>query len=406
MASVKSNASTRQFALKHRDDDLHRLLLQQDRYPDVDMAMAVTQIEGWRIAREKLPTWAANDAIVYPPRLAMEQCSSELTARYKASLVSGTRLADLTGGFGVDCAFMSESFKEVTYIERNEELFTVSSTNFISLGLSQITPVLGDGREVLHSLAEQDWIYIDPARRSADGRKVAALSDCEPDVVAMKDKLLAHASRVMVKCSPMLDITQTCKQLHSVREIHVVAVRGECKELLFILDRKLSTAERKRQQGSIPITCIDLTDGTHLLFTRKEEVASPCPIGDVSRYLYEPGVTLLKAGCFRLPAARFNLLKLHPNTHLYTSDTLHADFPGRIFEVVDVVGFSKKELHRLTDNLSKANLAVRNFPQSVDVLRRKLRITEGGDDYLYATTTKNGEHWLIHCRKVQIPPSN
>lgn len=389
------NSATRQFALQHRNDDVHRLLLQQAQHPDVDMAMAVTQIEGWRTARDKLPTWAANDAIQYPPRLAMEQCSSELTARYKASLVNGVRLADLTGGFGVDCAFMSAPFKEVTYVERNEQIFPISSANFTALGLSQITPVLGDGREVLHTLPEQDWIFLDPARRGTAGQKVAALSDCEPDVATLEEELLAHAPNVMVKCSPMLDITLACEQLHSVREVHVVAVRGECKELLFILSR-----EGRKEGTSIPITCIDLPDGTPFLFTREEETASACPLGDVSHYLYEPGVTLLKAGCFRLPTQRFDLQKLHPNTHLYTSDTLHADFPGRIFEVVGMVGFGKKELRHFTDNLSHANLSVRNFPQSVDALRRKLRLAEGGDDYLFATTTKEGEHRLIHCRKV------
>ena len=390
--------ATRQFVLEHRNDDLHRLLLQQGQRPGIDIPWVVTQIEGWRTAREKLPSWAANDAIEYPPRLAMEQCSSELTARYKASLVSGERLTDLTGGFGVDCAFMSESFKEVTYVERNEALFAVSSANFISLGLSQIVPVLGDGREILNTLEEQQWIYLDPARRSAVGRKVAALSDCEPDVTAMEKMLLAHARQVMVKCSPMLDISLACEQLRSVREVHVVAVRGECKELLFILDRETAESD---QMEPIPITCIDLTEGRPFTFTREEEADCPCTFGDVGRYLYEPGVTLMKAGCFRLPTMRYNVEKLHPNTHLYSSDKLQAEFPGRIFKVKEVVGFSKKELRMLTGDLTRANLAVRNFPQSVESLRQKLHLAEGGDEYLFATTIKNNEHRLIRCGKVQ-----
>lgn len=391
------DSATLQFAAEHRNDDVHRLLLQQGQYPDIDMAQAVTQIEGWRTAREKLPSWAANDAIEYPPRIAMEQCSSELTARYKASLVDGTRLADLTGGFGVDCAFMSERFKEVTYVERNEQIFPVSTANFIHLGLTQITPVLGDGREVLSTLPEQDWIYLDPARRSAVGRKVAALADCEPDVTAMEDELLTHARKVMVKCSPMLDISLACEQLKSVREVHVIGVRGECKELLFILDREQASADPKMP---CPITCINLPEGRPFVFTREEEAASPCPFSEVKRYLYEPDATLMKAGTFRLATSRFSVQKLHTNTHLYTSDTLKRTFPGRIFEVKDIIGFGKKELRRLTDNLRQANLSVRNFPQSVDALRHKLHLAEGGDDYLFATTTKDGEHRIIWCKKV------
>lgn len=391
------DSATLQFAVEHRNDDVHRLLLQQGQYPDIDMSQAVTQIEGWRTAREKLPTWAANDAIVYPPRIAMEQCSSELTARYKASLVDGTRLSDLTGGFGVDCAFMSERFKEVTYVERNEHIFPVSTANFVSLGLTQITPVLGDGRLVLGTLSEQDWIYLDPARRSAVGHKVAALADCEPDVTAMEEELLAHARKVMVKCSPMLDISLACEQVKSVREVHVVGVRGECKELLFVLDREAALADYKTP---CPITCVNLPEGQPFVFTREEEAANPCPLSEVGHYLYEPDVTLMKAGTFRLPTSRFGVQKLHINTHLYTSDTLKRTFPGRIFEVKEVVGFGKKELRRLTDNLQQANLAVRNFPQSVDALRHKLHLAEGGDDYLFATTTKDGEHRIIWCKKV------
>lgn len=396
------NNATIQFAAEHRHDDVHRLLLQQSQHPDIDMAQAVTQIEGWRTAREKLPSWAANDAIIYPPRLAMEQCSSELTARYKASLVSGTRMADLTGGFGVDCAFLSEHFEEVTYVERNAQIYPVSAANFVSLGLTHITPILGDGREVLPTLPQQDWIYLDPARRSAAGRKVAALSDCEPDVTALEEELLAHSRRVMVKCSPMLDISLACEQLHTVCEVHVVAVRGECKELLFILDKETASCLRMED---IPITCIDLPDGQPFRFTRQEETDSPCSLGEVGRYLYEPGAALMKAGAFRLPTMRFGLKKLHPNTHLYTSDTLQADFPGRVFEVTECIGFSKQELRRLTDNLRQANLAVRNFPQSVDALRRKLRLADGGDDYLFATTTQNEAHWLIRCHKVPLRSS-
>lgn len=396
---------TRAFALAHADEDVHRLLLQAGQYPGVDMAEAVTQIEGRRTARVKLPSWADNERIVFPPRLAMEQCSSEATARYKARLC-GERLpqdgrphtlTDLTGGLGVDCAFMSAAFDDVTYVERQPHVAAVAAHNFGCLGCTAIHPLTGDGVALLDSLPTQDWIFLDPARRDGAGRKVVALADCEPDVARLEDTLLAHAQRVMVKCSPMLDISLACEQVKSVREVHVVGVRGECKELLFVLDREAALADYKTP---CPITCVNLPEGQPFVFTREEEAANPCPLSEVGHYLYEPDVTLMKAGTFRLPTSRFGVQKLHINTHLYTSDTLKRTFPGRIFEVKEVVGFGKKELRRLTDNLQQANLAVRNFPQSVDALRHKLHLAEGGDDYLFATTTKDGEHRIIWCKKV------
>ena len=387
--------ATQQFALKHRSDDLHRLLLQQSAYPGIDIPAAVTQIEGWTIARNKIPSWATNDAILYPPRLAMEQCSSELTARYKASIVSGIRMTDLTGGFGVDSSFMSERFNDVTYVERNEQLFAISSANFESLGLTNIHPVCGDGRNALSTLPHQNWIYLDPARRDTAGHKTVALADCEPDVSMMEEELLAHANNILVKCSPMLDISLACTQLRHVQEVHVVAVKGECKELLLVLNN----ADIKPSE--VPITCIDLPEGKPFTFTREEEDTCGCPFQQPGRYIYEPNAALLKAGCFRLPATRFGLQKLHPNTHLYTSDVLYTDFPGRIFEVIHTCGFSKRELRSALGELQCANITVRNFPQSVDTLRRRLHLAEGGDNYLFATTIGKGEHRLIRCRKVQ-----
>lgn len=408
------DTQTKQFALEHRNDDVHRLLLQQAQHPEVDMAAAVTQIEGWRTACLKLPTWAANDAIEYPSRLAMEQCSSELTARYKASLVGGHTFADLTGGFGVDCSFMSEAFDEVTYVERNEQLFAFSSGNFATLGLTHIHPICGDGRIVLGTLPHMDWIYLDPARRDTAGRKVVSLADCEPDVISMEQELLAHADKVMVKCSPMLDISLACQQLENVSEVHVVAVKGECKELLLVLaadktkgggQSVMSDGQREKSDDKdlIPITCIDLPQGKPFTFTRQEETTCHCTFCEtevLGRYLYEPGTALLKGGCLRLPAARYGLQKLHHNTHLYTSDTLHADFPGRVFEVVASSGFGKRELRELLTGIKQANITVRNFPQSVDTLRHRLHLNDGGDDYLFATTIAGDIHRLIRCRKA------
>lgn len=384
------------FIRDHAGDDVRQLALQAARYPLVDMRVAATQIEGRRLATSKLPSWTATEGVIFPVRLSMEQCSSEQTARYKASLVGGERLADLTGGFGIDCSYMSERFKKTTYIERNEELCRIASHNFALLE-KNITVVNGNSEEILASLEPQDWIFVDPARRSASGGKVVALSDCEPNVCQLEDLLLQKAKRVMVKCSPMLDISQALRELHSVSEVHVVSVGNECKELLFILGGDMGDEPR--------IHTINFRGESTQVFayTNAEEINSYCTCtASVSHYLYEPNSSLMKAGCFRLPAARWGLLKLHRNTHLYTSDTLIKEFPGRVFEVKNVDGFGKNELKRLSSELKKANIAVRNFPERPETLRKRLKLGDGGDTYLFATTLDDERRVIIQCEKVGV----
>lgn len=384
------------FIRDHAGDDVRQLALQAARYPQVDMRVAATQIEGRRLASSKLPSWAAVEGVVFPVRLSMEQCSSELTARYKASLVGGETLADLTGGFGIDCSYMSDGFNETTYIERNEELCRIATHNFALLE-KNITVVNGNSEEMLASLAPQDWIFVDPARRSASGGKVVALSDCEPDVCQLEDLLLQKAQRVMVKCSPMLDISQALRELHSVSEVHVVSVGNECKELLFILGGDTA--------GEPLIRTINFKGDTAqvLAYTASEEVDSVCVYtSTVSRYLYEPNSSLMKAGCFRLPATRWGLQKLHRNTHLYTSGVLIKEFPGRVFKVKNIDGFGKNELKRLSSELKKANIAVRNFPERPEALRKRLKLGDGGDVYLFATTLDDERRVIIRCEKADL----
>ena len=384
------------FIRDHAGDDVRQLALQAARYPQVDMRVAATQIEGRRLATSKLPSWAAAEGVIFPVRLSMEQCSSEQTARYKASLVGGERLADLTGGFGIDCSYMSDGFNETTYIERNEELCRIATHNFALLK-KRITVVNGNSEELLASLAPQDWIFVDPARRSASGGKVVALSDCEPDVCQLEDLLLQKAKRVMVKCSPMLDISQALRELHSVSEVHVVSVGNECKELLFVLGGDMV--------GEPVIHTINFRgDSAQVLtYTIAEELEAVCGYtASVSRYLYEPNSSLMKAGCFRLPATRWGLKKLHRNTHLYTSDTLVKDFPGRVFEVKNTDGFGKNELKCLSSELKKANIAVRNFPERPEALRKRLKLGDGGDVYLFATTLDDERRVIIRCEKADL----
>ena len=386
------DAATRDFIRRHAGDDVRSLALQAARYPEVDMRMAVTQIEGRRLAMAKLPAWAAVEEVVYPVRLSMEQCSSEATARYKASLVEGVRLADLTGGFGIDCSYMAERFDETTYVERNAELCRIAKHNFALLGKS-IRVVHAESEETLAVLPHQDWIFVDPARRDGAGNKVVSLSDCEPDVCRLESLLLQRASRIMVKCSPMLDISLAMSELKSVNEVHVVAANNECKELLLVLGSEA--------RGEVPIHAINLQGERtqRFVYTAQEEAGAVCHYtATLGNYLYEPNSALMKAGCYRLPAVRWGLSKLHRNTHLYTSDTLVSDFPGRVFKVEKVCGFGKKELKAL--GCKRANLSVRNFPEHVDVLKKRLKISDGGSVYLFATTLDDDMRVLVVCAKV------
>jgi len=310
----------------------------------------------------------------------------------------------------VDCAFMAPAFDEVTYVERNPALCAIAVSNFAALGLRHISVVNGDGRELLEQLPMQDWIYLDPARRDTAGRKMVSLADCEPDVVELEPLLLRRARRVMIKCSPMLDISLALRQLTSVREVHVVSVQNECKELLLMLmgqqvneSTSLRVNESTGQQfiHAVNLRADGSVESDFAFCPSEEQACHPTYAESPGRWLYEPNASLLKAGCFKLPAERFGLQKLHPNTQLYTSDTLCTDFPGRVFEVVGQSGFGKQELKDLLGDLRKANLSVRNFPDSAEGLRRRLRLSEGGEDYLFATTAKSGKKMLIRCLKVK-----
>ena len=389
------DAATIEFIAEHRNDDIRSLALQAKRYPLVDIREAVVQIEGWQQAREKLPAWSGVDGIIYPPKISMEQCSSEHTAKYKSSLVSGKRFADLTGGFGIDFSYIARNFDEAFYIERNERLCEIASVNFERLGLYNAKVMNGNSEELLATLPQLDWIFIDPARRDGDGRKVVALSDCEPNVVELQDTLLSISDRVMIKCSPMLDITMACRQLSSVSEIHIVAVNNECKELLLILQRD--------RTENCNILCANILKENiqEFTFTQDEEQSTNAAYcKEVGKFLYEPNASIQKAGCHNILSQRLNIEKLHPNSQLYTAEEYLPTFPGRTFEVKEVLGFSKTEIKRV-QALQKANITVRNFPESVQQLRKRLKLADGGDNYIFATTLNDGSKALILCKKAQ-----
>ncbi len=392
---MELSQATSDFIRAHANDDVRALALQAGKYPDIDMPTVIVQIAGQQAAREKIPLWASTTGILYPRHLSLEQCSSEVTARYKASLVAGKSFADLTGGFGIDCVFMAANFEKATYVERQEELCAIASHNFPLLGLPHITVHNGDGVDYLQSMEPVDWIFIDPARRNEHGGKTVRIADCEPDVVQLEEQLLAKSRQVLVKLSPMLDLSLALQELQHVCQAHIVSVSNECKELLLLLSQE-SVPE-------VPIHCVNLTPkgDQAFVFTRKEEQSVDCRYtSSLGAYLYEPNASLLKGGSFRSIAQQYKVSKLHPNSHLYTSDKLVESFPGRIFRIRAFGSFNKKEMKELLDDTRKAHLTVRNFPATVADLRKRLKLNEGGDTYLFATTLADENKVLIRCEKL------
>lgn len=295
----------KQFIEAHEKEDLFRLALDASRYPGVDMEQVIRQISGRKVAHTKIPSWACCNDILYPVPLSMEQCSSEATASYKAGFLQGESFTDLSGGFGVDCAFIADNFRKVTYVEQHTELTEIARHNFRVLGLDQVQVINGDGVEWLEQMEPVDVIYLDPARRDEKGKKVFFISDCRPDVKAMADLLLEKArDKVVVKFSPMLDLASALRELPFVSEVRIVSVRNECKELLLVMERK--------RQEDVSVHCVNIYPKrtTSFIYRRREEAEALCRYADqVERYLYEPDVSLLKAGAFKLPAVRFGLKK-------------------------------------------------------------------------------------------------
>lgn len=395
-----------EFIKQHRHDDVRALALRKAE-EGVDIKWCLQQIEGWQKACEKLPQWAELDGLWYPPALSMEQCSSEHTAEYKKSVVSrllpdaSDRLcfADLTGGYGIDFSYMASLFAESCYVERNAELCRIAEHNFALLDLLGSSVVCADSTEFLYQrIAPCNLIYLDPARRDDVGRKTVAIADCTPDVVQLQDRLMEVGRYAMVKLSPMLDISAALSVLRHVSEVHVVSVKGECKELLFVLD--------KLYEGNPVYYAVNLGTSDDVFTCTHEEknrallrVASEHEASASATCIYEPHASILKAGLQDVLCERYAVEKLHPMSNLFVSPSPVQDFPGRGFDIVASCGFGKKELRAMLAGVAKANITVRNFPSSVAELRKKLRLAEGGDVYLFATTVADGSHRLIRCIK-------
>lgn len=395
------NEATREFIRQHQDDDIRKLALRGTKDPEVDLAFALQQIDGHRRALEKLPSWAAVEGIIWPPHLSMEQCSSERTARYKAEVAgAGGLFVDLTAGFGVDTAFIAQGFQNAVCVELQPELCAISSENFKLLGLHQIEVVNGNGVDYLHTMPPADLVFIDPARRDEHGGRTYGIADCTPNVLEIIDELLTKARRVMIKLSPMLDWRKAVEDIGKdhVGAVHIVSVDNECKELL--LEVKKWKGEKVKE---LKVVCVNLlSDGSEERFEFDASSARPSFHPFTSspfHFLYEPNVSLMKAGCFGLIADRFQMAQPDVNSHLFVSDKAVADFPGRCFIVDKVTTMNKRDLKEALAGITKANIAVRNFPMSVPELRRRLKLQEGGDVYIFATTAANRGHLLLLCRK-------
>ena len=434
------NQATQDFIRQHQDDDVRQLAFLGSKYPEVDMPFALDQIRGRKMARVKLPRWASLEGIIYPPHISMEQCSSESTALYKAELAarllglpvssSGTEMkaeneiefVDLTGGFGVDFSYIAARLGvKSMYVERQAHLCEAAKENFGRLGLKNAIVKNGDGIEVLHSfLPKKDdaasaddslgityeqprsllktklglkLIFIDPARRDDAGNKVVSLKDCTPDVTVLQEEMLSKADYVIIKLSPMLDWHRAISELSHVREVHIISVNNECKELLLVLSA--------RNMGNLRIYCVN--DAQSFVCDELDMESSSVKIApstlEEMQYLYEPNASLMKAGCFGVLSERYDARMLSKNSHLFVSREPIAVFPGRSFRIIAVSSFNKKELKRHLSGITKANIATRNFPLSVAELRKRLKLKDGGETYIFATTLSDESHVLVITEK-------
>ena len=436
------NQATQDFIRQYQDDDVRQLAFLGSKYPEVDMPFALDQIRGRKMARVKLPRWASLEGIIYPPHISMEQCSSESTALYKAELAARLlglpassygiemkaeneiEFVDLTGGFGVDFSYIAARLGvKSMYVERQVHLCEAAKENFGRLGLKNAIVKNGDGIEVLHSFLPKKKdaasaddslgitydqprsllktnlglkiIFIDPARRDDAGNKVVSLKDCTPDVTVLQEEMLSKADYVIIKLSPMLDWHRAISELSHVREVHIISVSNECKELLLVLSAR-------NMDENLRIYCIN--DAQSFVCDELDMESSQVKIApstlEEMQYLYEPNASLMKAGCFGVLSGRYDARMLSKNSHLFVSQAPIEAFPGRSFRIIAVSSFNKKELKRHLSGITKANIATRNFPLSVAELRKRLKLKDGGETYIFATTLSDESHVLVITEKA------
>ncbi|MDT0650984.1 class I SAM-dependent methyltransferase [Autumnicola edwardsiae] len=380
------------FIQDKRNADLSKLILKGSPFPEITIQELAIQIKGLNTSEKKLPTWYNTSGILFPPKLNLEQTSSEKTAKYKAEIIKGERLIDITGGFGVDAYCFSRIFEEVTYCEMNSELAEIAAHNFEKLGAEYIHIHTRDGLAYLeNNSCKYDWIFIDPARRDNRGGKVFRLQDCTPNVPENLELLFSRADSILIKTSPLLDLKAGLDELQHVSEIHIVSVENEVKELLWILT-KIANSEVRVKTINFQKKGNQTFEG--ILGTYVAEIAYSLP----QKFLYEPNPAIMKSGLFETLGQQTGTKKLHKHSHLFTSEE-EKEFPGRIFQITNFKPFNNRNIKKEFKG-EKANISTRNFPESVSEIRKKFQIKDGGKDYLFFTTNLNNEKIVITCRKL------
>ncbi|KRB58135.1 class I SAM-dependent methyltransferase [Flavobacterium sp. Root186] len=380
------------FITLNSSESITKLALQKNPFPDVEWILILNQIEAKSKAKDKLPTWFAAENIIYPSKVSVEQTSSEKTAAYKASLISGESLIDLTGGFGVDDYYFSKQFKTITHCEINKDLSAIVEHNFKQLGVENCSFYADDSANVLNDLNQKwDWIYIDPSRRNDAKGKVFMLKDCLPNVPESLDFYFEKTNSVLIKTAPLLDISAGLSELKFVKNIHIIALENEVKELLFEIHKNYS--------GGITLKTANILKDKIETFEFVLGGETQLPSYHLpQKYLYEPNSAIMKSGGFDEVSTIFQINKLHKHSHLYTSEDL-IDFPGRRFKVEKVISYSKNEMKTELLN-QQANVTTRNFPETVENIRKKWKIKNGGNIYCFFTTDKNESKIVLICRKI------
>ncbi|MFT4576213.1 MAG: 16S rRNA G966 N2-methylase RsmD [Polaribacter sp.] len=380
-----------QFINDNLNAETSKLLFKGSPFDTISIQELVTQIISKKKCEKKLPNWFKTENIYYPPKVHIEQTSSEITAAYKSSLVSGDSIIDITGGFGIDCYYFSKKFRKVTHCELDGNLSTIVKNNYQQLKTGTINLVSGDGIEFLkNNDSKFDWIYIDPSRRDSIDKKVFLLKDCLPNVPENLELLFSKSDRILIKNSPILDLSKTIEELQYVKEIHIVAVHNEVKELLFVLE--------KNYNKTIQIKTINHTKNNLQVFDFQYLKRNTSNYAKPKKYIYEPNSAILKSGGFHEISSQLNLEKLHQHSHLYTTDE-RIEFPGRTFLVENSCSYNKKEIKKFLKE-NKANITTRNFPETVAQIRKKTKIKDGGTTYLFFTTNNNNKHIVLICSQV------
>ena len=382
-----------QFITNNLKADITKLILKGSPFKDVSVQELANQIVAKQKSEHKLPSWFSTKNIYYPPKISIEQTSSEITAKYKTEIITGNSIIDITGGFGVDCFYFSKHYKNVIHCEINSELSAIVKHNYQQLKIKNIETVSGDGIEYLKNIEQNfDCIYIDPSRRNDIKGKVFLLKDCLPNVPENIDFIFCKTKQVLLKNSPILDITSAINELKFVKEIHIIAVKNEVKEVLFLLE--------KDSIKSIEIKTINIQKNNWQTFNFIHKEKAISQYSKPLTYLYEPNAAILKSGGFHQISQQLNVFKIHQHSHLYTSDVL-IDFPGRIFKIENVISYDKKEIQKLIPE-KKANITTRNFPKTVALIRKETKIKDGGNTYLFFTTNLNNKSIIIHCSKINL----